>query len=133
MAGLSNLFLERFLFPLCKNFIGTFAVDTLPSNLWNTPCSAIVNLSMSNHPGSHFIAIFINKHNYLCYFDSYALPPPIYNHHLIQFLKKWITSDKIRHVLEPPDSSFRFIVLRVVCSRVLLVCKCLCKHRASSL
>ena len=29
MAGLSNLFLERFLFPLCKNFIGTFSVDTI--------------------------------------------------------------------------------------------------------
>ena len=106
MAGLSNLFLERFLFPLCKNFIGTFAVDTLPSNLWNTTCSAIVNLSVSNHPGSHFIAIFINKHNYLYYFDSYALPPPIYNHHLIKFLKKWVTSDKIRHVLERPIQAF---------------------------
>ena len=29
MAGLSNLFLDQFLSPLCKNFIGTFAVDTL--------------------------------------------------------------------------------------------------------
>ena len=113
MAGLSNLFLERFLFPLCKNFIGMFAVDTLPSNLWNTPCSAIVNLSVSNHPGSHFIAIFINKRNYLYYFDSYALPPPITSHHLIQFLKKWITSDKIRHVLERPIQAFDSLFCRL--------------------
>ena len=106
MAGLSNLFLERFLLPFCKNFIKTFAVDNLPSNLWNTTCSAIVNLSMSNHLGSHFITIFINKHNYLYYFDSYALPPPIYNHHLIQLLKKWVNRDKIRNVLDRPIQAF---------------------------
>ena len=87
MAGLRNLFLDRFLSPLCENFIGTFAVDTLPTNLWNTSCCAIVNLSVSTHHGSHFIAFFINKQNYLYYFDSYALPVPAYNHHLINFLK----------------------------------------------
>ena len=106
MACLSNLFLDRFLSPLCKNFIGTFAVDTLPSNLWNTSCCAIVNLSVSTHPGSHFIAFFINKQNYLYYFDSYALPIPAYNHHLINFQKKWVNCGRIRHVLDRSIQAF---------------------------
>ena len=106
MAGLSNLFLDRFLSPLCKNFIRTFAVDTLPSNLWNTSCCTIVNLSVSTHPSSHFIAFFINKQNYLYYFDSYALPVPIYNQHLINFLKKWENCGRIGHVLDCSIQAF---------------------------
>ena len=133
MAGLSNLFLDQFLSPLCKNFIGTFAVDTLPSNLWSTSCCAIVNLSVSTHPGSHFIAFFIKKQNYLYYFDSYALPVPAYNHHLINFLKKMGKLQQDKTCPRPLDSSFRFFVLRVVCRRVLHVCQCIRKRGTTPL
>ena len=93
--GLTNVFLEKFLLPKCENFIGVYSVDKIPSHLWKKNCCCIINLSKTGHPGSHFIAIYINKQNELWYFDSYALPPPILNTHLMRFLKKWIDQNKI--------------------------------------
>ena len=133
MAGLSNLFLDRFLSPLCKNFIGTFAVDTLPSNLWNTSCCAIVNLSVSTHPGSHFITFFLNKQNYLYYFDSYALPVPTHNHHLINFLKKWVNCGRIRHVLDHSIQAFDSLFCGWFAAAFLHVCQCIRKHGTTPL
>ena len=99
MAGLSNIFLEKFLFPKCNNFIGVYSVDTVPKNLWKKCCCSIINLSEAHQTGSHFIAIYINKQNDLWYFDSYALPPPIHNYHLMNFLEKWIKCEKIKYPL----------------------------------
>ena len=106
MSGLSNIFLEEFLVRKCHNFIGVFSVDTAPSNLWKKNCCCIINLSEARHPGTHFIAVYIDKQNVLWYFDSFALPPPIYNFHLMSFLKQWMTSGKIKYVLSHPIQDF---------------------------
>ncbi len=106
MSGLSNHFLENFLLPKCENFIGVYPVDRVPLNLWGRCCSAIINLSKADHPGSHFIAIYIDRDNVLWYFDSFALLPPIYNSHLFDFLKKWIRCGKIKCVLSRPIQDF---------------------------
>ena len=68
-GGLSNIFLNNYIRPICKNFIGVFSVDDLPSNPFTLPCCLIANLSnLSNfliyirkQKGSHFIAMYINK------------------------------------------------------------------------
>ena len=104
MSGLSNHFLENFLLPKCENFIGVYPVDRVPLNLWGRCCSAIINLSEADHPGSHFIAIYIDRDNVLWYFDSFALLPPIYNSHLFDFLKKWIRCGKMKCVLSLAQS-----------------------------
>ena len=106
MAGLSNSFLEKFLSTKCNNFVGVYSVDTVPRNLWGKSCCGIINLSKADHPGSHFIAIFINERNELWYFDSFALPPPMLNYHLMRFLKKWIERKKIKYALPRPIQDF---------------------------
>ena len=107
-AGLSNVFLEKFLSARCSNFIGVYSVDTVPPDLWRRKqrCCSIINLSKANHPGSHFIAIYIDGGNNLWYFDSYALPPPVLNYHLMVFLKQWIERKKMRYVLSRPIQDF---------------------------
>ena len=70
------------------NFIGVYSVDTVPKNLWKKCCCSIINLSEAHETGSHFIAVYINKQNDLWYFDSYALPLPIHNYHLMIFFRK---------------------------------------------
>ena len=57
------------------SFIGVFSSDTLPS--YAQTGYYVVNLDMSQQPGSHRIAIKISKSK--CkneYFDSYGLGPP---------------------------------------------------------
>ena len=57
------------------SFIGVFSSDTLPS--YAQTGYYVVNLDMSQQPGSHWIAIKISKSK--CkneYFDSYGLGPP---------------------------------------------------------
>ena len=56
------------------SFIGVFSSDTLPS--YAQTGYYVVNLDMSQQPGSHWIAIKISKSK--CkneYFDSYGLGP----------------------------------------------------------
>ena len=57
------------------SFIGVFSSNTLPS--FAQTGYYVVNLDMSEQPGSHLIAIKIS--NSKCkneYFDSYGLGPP---------------------------------------------------------
>ena len=57
------------------SFIGVFSSDTLPS--YAQTGYYVVNLDMSQQPGSHWIAIKTSKSK--CkneYFDSYGLGPP---------------------------------------------------------
>ena len=102
MSGLSNIFLENYMFPRCKNFKGVFSVDMLSQLSISTPCCFIANLAKSNTPGTHFVSIYISKKNILWYFDSYGFLPPIWNNFLLQFLRPWIEKNQFRIVLDYP-------------------------------
>ena len=58
-----------------RNFRGCFMRDEL-KNLkpCNTECG-ILNLNLSNEPGSHWVCWFKNSNNKY-YFNSFGLPPP---------------------------------------------------------
>lgn len=109
MGGLGNDFLQDYLSTKSEKFIGVFSVDLIPKNLWKKNCSLIVNLSPSNRKGSHFIAIYIDSANTMWYFDSFALPPPIFNTHLMKCLNKWIGANKFNYVLNHPIQDFESI------------------------
>ena len=71
--GLTNHYIEDVLKSYCKIFKGVFSCDTIPLFGKNSRFSVIVNLSPESQPGSHFIAIFVNKTR-AYYFDSLGLP-----------------------------------------------------------
>ena len=87
------------------SFIGVFSSDTLPS------CSQtgyyVVNLDMSQQPGSHWIAIKISKSK--CkneYFDSYGQGPPTL--HFKRFMRYNYTynSKRLQHSLSTTSAQW---------------------------
>ena len=91
--GLRNDVLEKFLHQLCHpHFAGVYSVDAVPPPLLNFRRGGgkcfIVNLSPSHLSSGHFVAVYI-KDKILWYFDSYALPPPAHNRHLMNLLRRW--------------------------------------------
>ena len=88
--GLRNDVSEKFLHQLCHpHLAGVYSVDAVPPPLLNFRCGEgkcfIVNLSPSHLSSGHFVAVYI-KDKILWCFDSYALPPPAHNRHLMNLL-----------------------------------------------
>ena len=86
MYGLTNIYLEELLFPLCNYFKGVFPCDSIPDFSKGEFFSCIVNLSKQNEKGTHFIGISLLK-NVIIYFDSYGLET--INLTIEQYLKKY--------------------------------------------
>ena len=109
--GLRNDVLEKFLHQFCHpHFAGVYSVDAVPPQLLNFhriggKCF-IVNLSPSHLSSGHFIAVYI-KEKMLWYFDSYALPPPAHNLHLMSLLRRWKKNGNgVKIVLTFPVQNF---------------------------
>jgi hypothetical protein len=68
-----------------KSFLGCFSSDNIP-NILEFPCTLIVNSEKSNHPGHHWLAIYLRK-DYSLYFDSFGLP--VLEEDIFNFLKKY--------------------------------------------
>ena len=71
MSGLSNLYLERLLFPWCKLFKGVFSCDNLTYFPDQKPFSCIVNLAKQREKGTHFVCIFYDVQD-IYLFDSFG-------------------------------------------------------------
>ena len=56
-------------------FVGVFAADTLPTQRIQPPCCLVVNTDPADKPGSHWIAIYIDRDGCGEYFDSYGMAP----------------------------------------------------------
>ena len=56
-------------------FAGIYAKDELHKNQLRLPMGLIANTDKASDPGTHWIAIFIDKDGIGEYFDSYGLPP----------------------------------------------------------
>ena len=98
-------FLHQFLTIFCSNFQGVYAKDTIPDHLTEkNRFSIVVNLSPSNHPGSHFVSI-IRQKDTLLYFDSLILPIP---KEVSNFIKKLKVSNAKRNFHQIQDESSDF-------------------------
>lgn len=79
-----------------SNFAGVFASDTLPHRLHHKPCLLIVNTDPIFKPGTHWLAIHIDREGRGTFFDSYGFPPYIPN--IKRFLNRMCTSWKYNHI-----------------------------------
>ena len=59
--------------------VGVFAADRVPVIL-ERPAAIVVNTDIHTKPGTHWIALYIDKYGYGSYFDSYGMPPLVSHH-----------------------------------------------------
>ena len=57
-----------------SSFVGTFAIDRLPSKRPKLPYSMVINYDESTKPGSHWVAIYADR-NSTHFHDSLGLTP----------------------------------------------------------
>ena len=58
---------------------GVFPADLIPKN-WEKPASLVFNTDIHTKPGSHWVAIYVDRYGHGIYFDSFGLPPFIGHH-----------------------------------------------------
>lgn len=66
-------------------FQGVFPCDMLPKKI-TLPCALIINLSKSNHAGSHWVSLYINKDKYAEFLCSFGFR--VRNFYIENFVKK---------------------------------------------
>ena len=112
MAGLSTSYLWN-LMKICsfdpKTFKGVFSCDNFYQKVKGinpTPGDQyIINLSSSNHSGSHWVAIQINSLQEADYFDSYGLD--CYDNFIRKaFEEQRITLNSFNKTIQDPSSQF---------------------------
>ena len=80
MSGLSSEYIKR-LMNLCTfdedSFVGVFSCDNFYRTIKKCPLKVgeryIINLSSSNHGGSHWVVVLVNSKDSVEYFDSFGL------------------------------------------------------------
>ena len=72
--------IARALESLKAKTIGVYADDRIP-NVVMTSAAIVCNTDDHTRPGSHWVAIYIDKHRLGTYFDSYGFPPVSRHHH----------------------------------------------------
>src|SRR5664279_2080844 len=89
---------------VCKSlFQGVYSVDTLPSK----PRLLVCNTDPSTKPGSHWIAIYVDKNGRGEYFDSFGRAPQReFEHYMNKHCRVWTFNKKqlqlsLTHISEP--------------------------------
>ena len=115
MEGLTNIYLENFLFPQSAYFQGVYSANNIANKFFGVPrFSIICNLSNYGERGTHFITI-IAFPEFVLYIDSLGLPcfNSSISHFLIRLQRAVYYSNR---AIQHWDSSFCgfFCILNVL-------------------
>lgn len=112
MPGLSTYYLQN-LMQICSfdpnTFKGVLSCDNFYLKVKDINLSPsdryIINLSSSNHKGSHWIAILVNANNKVEYFDPYGLD--CFDSYIRKaFEEQEITIETFKKTIQNPSSEF---------------------------
>ena len=67
-----------------KKFKGVFPCDCLPSADFILPYALVVNTDPSSKPGTHWVALYVDKDNHAEFFDSFGRP--LLNRFIVDFV-----------------------------------------------
>ena len=76
---MNSLQLEQALRHIPAQSLGVFPANKIPIVL-TRPCALVANVDKSHKPGSHWVAINIDKNGHDVFFDSYGLPTSVPHH-----------------------------------------------------
>lgn len=89
---------------LCNRRVYVVASDRLPTK-FSLPAGFIINLSPSNHPGTHWVALYIDERGDGTYLCSFAMLPRVRTiQNFIRFHCKTIEYNRMQ--LQSPQSAF---------------------------
>lgn len=57
------------------NYLGVFPRDRIPITSLDSPCCLVHNTDPYGQSGTHWVAIYKDRHNRGFYFDSFGIPP----------------------------------------------------------
>ena len=70
-----------------RYFLGVFAANEIPCNIYSVPCIFIANTDVSSELGTHWVCIYIDSNMQGYFFDSFGRSPCYYKHyHFSNFL-----------------------------------------------
>ena len=75
---MNTLQLNKILFRITDNFVGSFASDQCP-NARIRPFGVIMNTDSSREQGEHWVALWVEEEGIGDYFDSFGFPPLLPN------------------------------------------------------
>lgn len=64
---------------LPNHTIRVYPSDMIPKT-WEKPAALVFNTDNSKKPGTHWVAVYVDKNSQAWYFDSYGIPPLIPEH-----------------------------------------------------
>ena len=82
--------------------VGVYAANHVP-RLLSVPAAIVTNLDTSDKPGSHWVAIYIDKNGYGNYFDSYGVGP-VSRHHIDRLRRNCIRFQWNKRQVQSVDS-----------------------------
>lgn len=92
---------------LTKQFLGVFPKNQYPKvNNVKLPVCFIINKDKYLEPGSHWVSVFVPKHDEIYYFDSFGIPPQT-DPYVMKILK-WFNKKTVEYStvqIQPHDSS----------------------------
>ena len=79
-----------------SSFWGVCASDKLPKQINKYPVGFVMNVDSSDQPGSHWVAVYIDRHQQGNYFDSYGYKPSVsvLSHFLNANCRSWQCNNK---------------------------------------
>ena len=73
-----------------KFFKGVFPCDQLPMRRFKLPYALVINTHPASLPGTHWVALYVNRSNHAEFFDSFGRP--LLNKYIVDFIDDHCTS-----------------------------------------
>ena len=123
-SRMNSLQLQQALRHIPAQTLGVFPANKIPIML-TRPCALVANVDESHKPGSHWVAIYIDKHGHGVFFDNYGLPPSV-PHHINRLRRNCVVYDWNMQQLQCLDSTCVGITVSIFCficaTIILLIC-----------
>jgi len=71
-------------------FKGVFPCDRIPLQKYKLPYALVINTDPASKPGTHWVALYIDKDNHAEFFDSFGRP--LLNKYIIEFIDDFCAS-----------------------------------------
>jgi hypothetical protein len=88
-----------------SQFMGVYPADFFIKSIPFYPAAIIINTEGHDHPGRHWVAIYLSENGHCDFFDSYGHPPQYYHEAWLHWIKYYSTSWRYNRLCVQPSYS----------------------------